>query len=337
LEFFGKLRRKQEMNERINENQKGGKPEKNEKESLDVNREVFSGKDFELRLIQFILDHHDEFDLLKTTSCSNDYVSTHVIRCNALTQLINELSNKGKVAQLSIQHDFLKLFLSNFLLEIPFEAVDHEVPKQIKGDLGESKLKKVDFIPQSNNIPYEVKTASGITSSKIDGLLSPHLNQMIKEKDFRHQWWFVFVNQVRMCKDTYNRDCLYYIVVMEINAKRLDLRKKDKKKVLKKAQECVDEAIEKVHEEDDLDEGFLLPVNNIWAMDNLRNQVRQKDVIIQQKDEVIQQKDEVIQQKDEVIQQKDEVIQQKEAEFQQKLQEKDKLLEELQNKLKKHQ
>ncbi|MHA1382064.1 MAG: hypothetical protein ACTSRG_27140 [Candidatus Helarchaeota archaeon] len=84
--------------------------------------------------------------------------------------------------------------------------------------------------------------------------------------------------------------CKSYLVVIEISDKVLKEYKKEE--LIKRAEEILDEGLEKVKEEDD--GGIFLPVKNVLIVEKLRDELKEKEQALKEKEQALKEKNEVI-------------------------------------------
>ena len=89
---------------------------------------------------------------------------------------------------------------------------------------------------------------------------------------------------------------MYFFNIIDIRTAKLVKSKASRESTCDEAMRVSEEIEKQVIEEDDVDEGFLVPVKNIWIVDKLR---AERDEAINERDETTQKLDEAIKERDE--------------------------------------
>jgi len=98
-----------------------------------------------------------------------------------------------------------------------------------------------------------------------------------------------------MPKGRLSKVCMYYLNIVEITTAGLVNGKACRESTCYEAIQVSEELEKQVIEEDEVDEGFLVPVKNIWIVDKLR---AERDMAIQECDEATKERDEIAQERD---------------------------------------
>ena len=103
---------------------------------------------------------------------------------------------------------------------------------------------------------------------------------------------------------------MYYLVIVEIPVARLAACGGEACRAATgdEAMRLADEIQKKVVAEDEVDEGFLVPVKNIWIVDKLREEIKQKDKEIATSAKEIAAKDKALVAKDKTLAAKDKAL-----------------------------
>ncbi|MEX2681611.1 MAG: hypothetical protein Q6373_008425, partial [Candidatus Sigynarchaeota archaeon] len=119
----------------------------------------------------------------------------------------------------------------------------------------------------------------------------------------KNAWWLCYLARRPSPKGKIGDACMYYLVIVEIPVAPLVAAGGEacRAAVGDEAMRLADEIEKKVVEEDEVDEGFLVPVKNVWIVDKLREENKQKDKVIAEKDNIIAEKDKVIAEKDKAM------------------------------------
>jgi len=206
---------------------------------------------------------------LKISVVSDIGVRAIAIRCHAIESLADFLADHAKLAVLAHQHDVV-LVMGNVAL--------------LGGDV--SWLKQHDEHGREIDIKtwketFEVKNGSDIGPRDVAALVGEHFDEMVASKPSKSTWWLCFFTKRPVPKGKLRDVCMYYLNIVEIAAAGLvdDVSCRDS--ICRKAMRVSEELEKRIIEEDGVDEGFLVPVKNIWIVDKLR---MERDLAIQEKD-----------------------------------------------------
>jgi len=103
-------------------------------------------------------------------------------------------------------------------------------------------------------------------------------------------------------------------VVIEISDKVLKELKKEE--LIKRAEEILDEGLEKVKEEDD--GGIFLPVKNVLIVEKLRDELKEKDEALKEKDKALKEKVIALKEKDIALKEREEALKKKDIALKEK-------------------
>ena len=196
-----------------------------------------------------------------------------ILRCEFFTRLVDFLEQKAKIVTLSVQHDIAKIVLNAVLLDGSRESLERIVQL-------EDRSIRIDILNLLDNI--ELKTCVGNSIQEFPDFIMSFYTTMKEQLAVRNIWWFVSFYKFSS-KKLNSRPCIYYMIGFEFNFSSdslTDLIMNQSRKKFKEAASIMAEEAKlvletKINEEDNIeaDEGFLVPVKNIWIVDRLRDEL----------------------------------------------------------------
>ena len=262
------------------------------------------------KLVKFIIKYikrEEKFlSKLKITETTQGRCKVYFLRCEPLSRLAKQLSEISKVASLPSQHDIVKAVLTVVLLKASFKNIE----------VRNEHEKLIDIVKDLK--AFEVKTMSDLSYTNISPLVHKYFKEMTNIREQKHIWWYCHFNKLDSTKIKKGRVCLYYLIVIEFDIKKIGMKMeqgdqliiKQERQLITEAQKAVNKAADIVKQEDSIeeDEGFLIPVKNIFVVDVLREEICKKDKLLSEKDEQIAEKDEQLAEKDKQLAEKDKLI-----------------------------
>ncbi|MHA1731970.1 MAG: hypothetical protein ACTSU5_08495 [Promethearchaeota archaeon] len=240
-------------------------------------------------------DEVDDWDALRVTTTRGGHATVHFVRCRPFQGLLLVLKDRAFCAVLSHQHDIVKFLVFQVFYGRVGEV---EVRRLLPDPGGGSPRVRWHDIESLDGRAVEVKTMNGVSDERIPAFLDAHLGEVEGRTGEVSRWWLASLRKVREPKSRNRRECSHYLVLVELEASRV--AGVPRSQLHAEVVDLVVQAQEKVKVEDEI-EGFFVPVENVWIVEQLRDELAEKDEIIAEKDEVIAEKDEVIAEKDEVI------------------------------------
>ena len=233
----------------------------------DESGKLLAGKDMLARVDAYLRENVTLLKAVKVSSVSGSIVRVLALRCWGIEGLADFLSDKVKVGVLSHQHDVV-LVIGNLVL--------------LGGKLQELKRKdghgqEIDITTLRHTI--EVKNGIDISPRDVPRLVDEYFGEMVASAASKTTWWLCYFARRPAPKGKIGDVCMYYLVIVEIPVARLAAcgGKACRAATGDEAMRLADEIQKKVVAEDEVDEGFLVPVKNIWIVDKLREENKQKD------------------------------------------------------------
>ncbi len=263
-----------------------------------------TGKALIARMQSFLAANDAYRPSLKVTSIQGSRVSAHVIRCMLLEQFLDVLDEEAIIAHIQNEHNIIALFLH--------EALEPGKPVKINAR-AESGV-EIDLRIKGKRA--EVKTTRDVDTSDVPDIIQHWFDEMVDSQGDKEAWWLVHFVQRGDGNAHIGKDCMYYLVAIEITTRNID--EKDEPSIISEAMALIQKAEKKVKKDDGILEGALLPVDNVVHADRLRKKLKAKEATLQEKDAAIQEKDAAIQEKDVALKEKDAALQEKDAALQEK-------------------
>ncbi len=226
----------------------------------DDDDKLFAGNEMLARVDAFLRENAALLKTVKVSSVEGSIVRVLALRCWGIEGLADFLSDKVKVGVLSHQHDVV-LVIGNVIL--------------LGGKV--SGLKRHDARGQEIDITalrqtIEVKNGIDIRPGDVPRLVDEHFGEMLASAASKKAWWLCFFARRPAPKGKIGEVCMYYLVIIEIPVDKVVACGGEACRVAvgDEAMRLADEIEKKVVAEDEVDEGFLVPVKNIWIVDKLR-------------------------------------------------------------------
>ena len=291
------------------------------------NSELLKGNELRKYIQEFIKKEFRLFNLLRNNFYSDDYFSCYIIRGQFLEELVDALENTTLIVSLMHQHIIMIEFIS-YILNLRENAQFEKVL---------ASGKRINLV--AKNINYELKTGQNIAifqssmPESVKTLVKKYLGEIKASINVKDVWWLVFfnklnINEIKELKKKIETKQInkagfskYYLVIIEMTAHNENVNSGAVDTVLDHIDGKVRDTMREVLSDDGLDEedeGFLVPVKNIWIVDHLRDTLKEREALLEEKDKVIEKHEALLEEKDKVIEEKDKVIE----ELQRKLKEK---------------
>lgn len=251
--------------------------------------DLLSGDELLVSIERFLKGNEPLLDKIKTISRSGDKVRVLAMRCDAIEALADFLADSMAAGTLESQHDVV-LVVGNVVL--------------LNGDRSRLKQKdkdgrEIDLVTWKRAI--EVKSKRNVAVSDVPDFIKKYYKEIVHDKQSKQAWWLCFFMKRPPAKSHIRPVCKYYLVIVEISARDLTLDKTCRLEISDETMHLVEEVEKQAVEEDDVEEGFLAPVKNIWIVDRLRaqkqklvednarieNSIKEQAKVIAEKDETI--------------------------------------------------
>jgi hypothetical protein len=226
------------------------------------------------RVQGFLEKNRDLVDRLKVTmEAGQGRVRVHVIRCMAMERFLDLLADKMIAGHWQNQHDVASVFLN---MKLKGGNLDGIKQRNIQG---------MEIDVTSINLGTELKTKSSINVDDIPDFINQYFDDMVENQGEKHEWWLVYMLKRDDAKGKIGSVCLYYMVVIEINA--VDLDDDDKDGLIKDVVRIVQKVRKRVSKEDEMRESGFATVDNVWMVDRLREEnVELKDENVELKERI---------------------------------------------------
>jgi hypothetical protein len=253
---------------------------------------LLSGNKMLARVDAFLRENVVLLKAVKVSSVSGRIVRVLALRCRAIEGLADFLADKVKVGVLAHQHDVV-LAIGNVIL------LGGSVSSLKRRD---TRGQEIDIVALRQTI--EVKNGIDIRPRDVPRLVDEHFDEMLASAASKQAWWLCYFARRPSPKGKIGEVCMYYLVIIEIPVAVLVASggKACRAAVGDEAMHLADEIQKRVVDEDEVDEGFLVPVKNIWIVDKLREESKQKDKELATKDKELATKDKELATKDKEIQ-----------------------------------
>ena len=149
----------------------------------------------------------------------------------------------------------------------------------------------------------EVKNGVDVGPRDVCTLVDEHFDDMVRMKASKSKWWLCYFTKRPKPKGKLSDACMYFLNIVEIPTAGLVASKACRASTSNEAMRVSEELEKMVIDEDEVDEGFLVPVKNIWIVDKLR---AERDQAIRERDETARKLDETARKLDEAAKQHDE-------------------------------
>ncbi|MHA1293440.1 MAG: hypothetical protein ACTSQJ_12320 [Promethearchaeota archaeon] len=229
-----------------------------------------TGSELKEFIYDLLTDPQYDLKKVKHTTLRKNLLSVHVIRSRPFEDIISILSDRLKVATISNQHNVILILLNNILFDGKVANYERRIGTRF-----------VDLIYKGSR--YELKMKSNVDRGKLAIYINEYYKEMLASIQLKNFWLLGFFIKRIDTKVKKGEICKSYLVVIEISDKVLKELKKEE--LIKRADEILDEGLEKVREEDD--GGIFLPVKNVLIVDRLRDELKEKDKALKEKDRII--------------------------------------------------
>ena len=260
--------------------------------------EMLAGNEMLARVDAFLRENTALLRAVKVSSVEGNIVRVRALRCRAIEGLADFLADHVKVGVLAHQHDVV-LVIGNLVL--------------LGGKLQELKRRngrgqEIDITTLRHTI--EVKNGIDISPRDVPRLVDEYFGEMVASAASKTTWWLCYFARRPAPKGKIGDVCMYYLVIVEIPVARLAAcgGKACRAATGDEAMRLADEIQKKIVAEDEVDEGFLVPVKNIWIVDKLREEIKQKDKELATKDKELATKDKELATKNKELAAKDKEI-----------------------------
>ncbi len=224
------------------------------------------------RLVEEFLATVSDWTEVKVLTIRGSTLVVHILRCSPFQEFLKVIQNRAICAQLSHQHDAILRFLNRVFfkgegtLEVPSTPV--------AGDT--SSITTHDLVV--DGIAWQFKTMNNVSDACAATFLRKYVPAMRKNAARVPHWWLGFLRKISPPKSRKRHLCFTYLVLVDVDVDRVV---HTSNAVLEsEVISLVQQAQEKVKREDDLGDGFLLPVKNIWVVDQLKEELAERDKMI---------------------------------------------------------
>lgn len=258
--------------------------------------ELLSGTALLKRVEDFLRGHVPLLAHVNVSMVKDGQVRVIAMRCHAIEALADFLSDHVKIAVLGHQHDIV-LVVSNVVL--------------LGGNVSwlkqhDARGREIDITTWKETI--EVKNGVDIGPHDVAALVDEYFDEMVASKASKRAWWLCYFTRRPAQKGKIGEICMYYLNIVEIVVNGLMHDETCRDSTRGTAMRLAEELEKKVIEEDAVDEGFLVPVKNVWIVDKLRMESKQKDKIIEDQASALSEKDKALSEKDKILSEKDRAI-----------------------------
>ncbi|NMC07513.1 MAG: hypothetical protein GYA24_20030 [Candidatus Lokiarchaeota archaeon] len=264
----------------------------------DIDGTLLAGKALLARVDAYLRDNESLLRAVKVSLVEGRLARVLAMRCRAIEQTADFLADKVKVGVLAHQHDVV-LVIGNVIL--------------LGGDV--SHLKRHDARGREIDITalrqtIEVKNGIDISPRDVPRLVDEHFGELVASASSKHAWWLCYFARRPAPKGKIGEVCMYYLVIIEIPVARVVACGGEACRVAvgDEAMRLADEIEKKVVAEDEVDEGFLVPVKNVWIVDKLRAELAASKNELEAKDKALEAKDKALEAKDKALAAKDKAL-----------------------------
>ena len=219
---------------------------------------LISGTELLDRVDEFLRENKDLVSQIKVSVAVGDRMRVIALRCRGIEALADFLADRVKVAVLSHQHDVV-LVAGNVVL------LGGNVSWLKKHN---TKGREIDIMTWRTTI--EVKNGVNISTRDVDALVTEYFDEMVASKASKRTWWLCYFLKRPRPKGKICDACMYYLVIVEIPVAALDASEACRVAINGEAVRLSEELEKKVVIEDSIEDGFLVPVKNVWIVDKLR-------------------------------------------------------------------
>jgi hypothetical protein len=248
--------------------------------------ELLSGTDLLDRLGEFFRGNKNLLKQIKISVSASERVRVVVMRCQAIEALAGFLADRVKVAVLAHQHDIV-LAIGNVAL------LGGETSWLKRHD---ARGREIDITTWKDTI--EVKNGVDITARDLPMLVNEYFDEMLSSKASKRTWWLCFLLRRPEPKGKIGEVCMYYLAIVEIAVAGLTGDDACRVSLGGEAMHVAEELEKRIVTEDAVEEGFLVPVKNVWIVDKLRMESKQKDKALAEKDKALAEKVKALAEKD---------------------------------------
>ena len=250
----------------------------------DESGKLLAGKDMLAHVDAYLRENVTLLKAVKVSSVSGSIVRVLAMRCRAIEGLADFLSDKVKVGVLSHQHDVVLVIGNAILLGGKVSGLKRR----------DARGQEIDITALQHTI--EVKNGIDIRPSDVPRLVDEYFGEMLASASSKKAWWLCYFARRPAPKGKIDEVCMYYLVIVEIPVGKVVACGGEACRVVvgDEAMRLADEIQKKVVVEDEVDEGFLVPVKNIWIVDKLRAELAaSKDELAAKDKELAASKDEL--------------------------------------------
>ncbi len=236
------------------------------------------------RLVDAFLDAVTDWAELRVTTEAGPHLAICYALCRPFQGLLNILRDRGLCAQLSHQHNVILRFWNRAhfggrgQLEVRHRR---RVSKSVTRGAGKGTeaRKGQGIIIQDlveGGTTHQLKTGNSVTDEGAAEFLLQHLPAIRRNAASVHCWWLAFLRKLAPPKSRKGRPCYSYLVLIEVRAGLV--RGVPRDVLATEVVQLVQQAQARVKREDDIDnDGFLLPVKNVWVVEALKEEIAEKD------------------------------------------------------------
>ena len=231
------------------------------------------------RVDAFLRENEALLKAVKVSLVEGNIVRVLAMRCRAIEALADFLSDRVKVAVLAHQHDVVLVIGNVILLGGSVSGLKRR----------DASGREIDITVLRHTI--EVKNGIDIRPRDVPRLVDEHFGEIVASAASKKAWWLCYLARRPAQKGKIGEVCMYYLVIVEIPAAKVATRGGEACRVAvgDEAMRLADEIEKKVVSEDGVEEGFLVPVKNVWIVDKLREELAASKKELAAKDDEIRQ------------------------------------------------
>ncbi|MEX2681370.1 MAG: hypothetical protein Q6373_007205 [Candidatus Sigynarchaeota archaeon] len=229
----------------------------------DEDSTLLAGNELLARVDAFLRENEALLAAVKVSIVEGSIVRVLAMRCRAIERLADFLSDKVKVAVLAHQHDVVLVIGNVILLGGSVSGLKRR----------DARGREIDITVLRHTI--EVKNGIDIRPRDVPRLVDEHFGEIVASAGLKKAWWLCYLARRPAPKGKIGAACMYYLVIVEIPAAEVAARGGEACRVAvgDEAMRLADEIEKKVVTEDGVEEGFLVPVKNVWIVDKLREEL----------------------------------------------------------------
>ena len=198
---------------------------------------------------------------MRVTRVDGKCACIHAMRCDIFTRLLDLLKDRMAIATLANQHLVIMVLANHVLLD--------GVPANLEVQHGNRH--RFDLV--HDKVRYELKTKSMVDDDNIQDYLIQYHREIIAQASVKHRWLLAFLLKRGDAKTNKRASCKYYLLLVEIDARRVVASATTRQALCNEVSKLSQELKEKLADEDDMGEGIFFPVDNVFIVDALRDEI----------------------------------------------------------------